>query len=1087
MHNSRYQTGKIQYVENAFVSAPFAGSDDTDQAGRFDLVFTGMEAGTVVQVQVDKAGLEVVNGYDLQQVVIGRRPLLQVFLAPKGQLAQAQTDLYNISKEALYAEKDALIERLLGSEKESQAAIQALEERLGVAIGSPAEAIELLENRLAQLSRQLPQFAQQLARQNLDFASARYINAFEHFQAGRVEQAIAALEPEALDEEYRAAAAAVAAAEADIQALEHAMAKRRQEIEQVARSYALKAEAHQLLFQYPAAAAAYAKALEIAKTALPTDTWRITYYQRMLAWAYRGAGQYQEAIAIQQEELNWLERAGDTTSLSYATALLSLAELYLEAGQAEPAQRVLEREQALLQRIDNVDSTRLAKSWASQAGLHMKLGQYDKAIVQLGKALPLLSRHLPADDPDVLAAHSNRAAALLQAGEHQRAQQVQEEVIARSTEALGAHAPQLATAYRVLALILQGQNQFAEALEAHHKALAISRKSLGEWHPSVPLTRYNMASLFMEAGSYDSCAAALALAEEGFRKVLPREHPHWAQLYNLKGMLAQSREGDYTAAVGLFQQAIDMGKAVWPEDHPTLGVFYNNLGAAYRDAGRYKKALEPTQRGLEISRQRLPAGHPQVGNAYNSLANVYLNTGDYNQALQAIREALIIFETGPANYPAERAIAYNTLATVHYHLGNQPAAVEAQQRAMELLKGELPEGHPQLVYCYHNSSVLLRMQAEWDIALQYAQRAAEMAGASFPPHHALQGEISANLETIYASLAEEAEADSAYTEALSYYRQALNYSPDSAIYLSRMALAHYYAEQHNLAVPMMEKAWQLASEAGTGYAEMLPGMEAALATLYEARGLSRLYKQQPDEALEDFQRALPITNDSASVYNHAGIAYFMLEAYSDAIDRQNRACQIWRRWLREGTGEAAALIANLETARSNFAAYHQEQGQALRAGEHYPAAIEAFERSLSYGGDSASVYSYIGLCHSSLGAYELALGAHEASYQLDSTRKVIYFNNTGIAYAKLGDLQLAKARFEALERLIPEAGLPYRDWALYYALAGEPGMAMASLEKAAALGYDNWAWIEQEAALAAIRALPAYKALRLKYRPVSED
>ena len=120
IHNSKYETGTIEYVQSAFATAPFADSDETDIEGKFVLTFVGMDAGTEVKISVEKADLEVVNVYDLQQVIIGRKPLLRVYLTQKGKLALAQTELYNISKQALFAKKNALIARLQGNEQEKK-------------------------------------------------------------------------------------------------------------------------------------------------------------------------------------------------------------------------------------------------------------------------------------------------------------------------------------------------------------------------------------------------------------------------------------------------------------------------------------------------------------------------------------------------------------------------------------------------------------------------------------------------------------------------------------------------------------------------------------------------------------------------------------------------------------------------------------------------------------------------------------------------------------------------------------------------------------------------------------------------------
>ena len=112
IHNSKYSTGEIQYVENAQVTAAFTTPDVTDTRGSFSLEFVGLDQGTSVAIGVDKEQLEVVNQRDLQDVVIGRKTPVRIYMATKGQLAASQTEIYKISKEALYAEHNRLIARL---------------------------------------------------------------------------------------------------------------------------------------------------------------------------------------------------------------------------------------------------------------------------------------------------------------------------------------------------------------------------------------------------------------------------------------------------------------------------------------------------------------------------------------------------------------------------------------------------------------------------------------------------------------------------------------------------------------------------------------------------------------------------------------------------------------------------------------------------------------------------------------------------------------------------------------------------------------------------------------------------------------
>ena len=223
IHNSKYETGSITYVSNAYASAPFAGSDDTDELGKFGLTFTGIDGGTEVKVKVEKANLEIVNEYDLQQVIIGRKSLLRVYLTNKGKLANAQTELFNISKKNLYAKYNQTIEVLEKDGIEKEQIIADLNANLNLEIRGKNEAIHELKKQRDAVEKRLPEFAQELAAVNLDFASDLYIEAYEHFKKGAIEKAIKVLNDAKLDASYKNAMAAIKQAKAGITTLESAI------------------------------------------------------------------------------------------------------------------------------------------------------------------------------------------------------------------------------------------------------------------------------------------------------------------------------------------------------------------------------------------------------------------------------------------------------------------------------------------------------------------------------------------------------------------------------------------------------------------------------------------------------------------------------------------------------------------------------------------------------------------------------------------------------------------------------------------------------------------------------------------------
>ena len=61
IHNSKYQTGQIQYVPDTYITAFQAKPANSDSQGKFQLTFVGLPPGTSVSVAPEKQGLVVVN------------------------------------------------------------------------------------------------------------------------------------------------------------------------------------------------------------------------------------------------------------------------------------------------------------------------------------------------------------------------------------------------------------------------------------------------------------------------------------------------------------------------------------------------------------------------------------------------------------------------------------------------------------------------------------------------------------------------------------------------------------------------------------------------------------------------------------------------------------------------------------------------------------------------------------------------------------------------------------------------------------------------------------------------------------------
>ena len=302
IHNSKFKTGEVAYVQNAFVSAPFTKPANTDAEGKFQLEFVGVNAGTGMRLKVDKVGFEVVNLYEIQQVVLGRTEPIRVFLIEQGGLEDAQLDLYNISKEALYQKRDSIIRQLRANEQQSQQTIKDLQERFKIEIANRQAAEEILNRQIEELEKRLPQFAMDLARHNLDFASDLYIEAYFLFLNGDIDKVIQLLDFAALEKINQKAEETFRKGEefelAGKKLKEEAEFQFRENIE----NYKLLAESYLLLLDYENAAKAFENIIAILQEHRFDD--------RLL-------GQYLGELALLYDEL-YVQMANSSLDLDYA-------------------------------------------------------------------------------------------------------------------------------------------------------------------------------------------------------------------------------------------------------------------------------------------------------------------------------------------------------------------------------------------------------------------------------------------------------------------------------------------------------------------------------------------------------------------------------------------------------------------------------------------------------------------------------------------------------------------------------------------------------------------------------------------------
>ena len=268
IHNSKYNTGTIKYVKNVQIIADFTSPAITDTEGKFELEFVGLSKGTSISISVEKEGLELVNDPDLQDIVLGRLTPVKVFLAPKGQVIKAQTEIYNISIEVLTAQHEKIIQELKKDNANTQKVINELEQRLGRTIANRFEAEKILNEQLSNTKRRLPEFARELATTNLDFASEMYRKAYAYVKAGEIEKAIETLDEKVLDKDADNLVISFRRIKKSINNLDSAMVLEKERYDTNIQALLLKAEGYQKQFEYHKAIGSYHNVLELEEESM---------------------------------------------------------------------------------------------------------------------------------------------------------------------------------------------------------------------------------------------------------------------------------------------------------------------------------------------------------------------------------------------------------------------------------------------------------------------------------------------------------------------------------------------------------------------------------------------------------------------------------------------------------------------------------------------------------------------------------------------------------------------------------------------------------------------------------------------------
>ena len=406
---------------------------------------------------------------------------------------------------------------------------------------------------------------------------------------------------------------------------------------------------------------------------------------------------------------------------------------------------------------------------------------------------------------------------------------------------------------------------------------------------------------------------------------------------NEAGVFICEYMADYDKAMMLYRRALRNAIKKYGENHPDVGITFNNIGDVYSHQGNHRKALDCFNNALNTFYDQK---HPDIPIICNNIGLIYADKGEYGKALECYTKALQIKTElfGKNHLDVDIAVSYNNIGSVYCSLSYYDKALEYYDFALEILTGFFGENYPDVATLYNNIGYIYFIQGNYEKSLEYYSHALKIRTGLFGENHPDVSISYNNIGDIYSNMED-------YKKALEYHSMALDIRtgifgenhPDVAI--SYNNIGHIYSATNDY-----DKALEYFNRALIIQTDLFGEKHSYVATLFN--NIGGIYEKSGDydKALEYFNRALKIRielfgenhPEVAISYNNIGGIYYILGDYNKAIEYLNLALNIQIKLFGDNHPEISVTY-------NNFGYIHYDQGDYGKSLEYSRKALKIRE------------------------------------------------------------------------------------------------------------------------------------------------
>ncbi|MEL6675354.1 MAG: tetratricopeptide repeat protein [Bacteroidota bacterium] len=713
LHNSQYKTGQIQYVDQAYVSADFATAANSNAQGEFSILFRGLPGGSSVGISVEKAGLEVVNQRELLDVVIPRREKLRIYLAPRGSLAKAQTELYDINLRSITRRYDRYIERLKNNQEK---ALAELETDMGRKIADRWEAERLLKEQLDATTNRLPKVTQELARVNLDFAAEYYRRAYEAFRRGELDSVILILEAQDLDVGNNLAA--IERAKQDLSLIQQSITDNEAAIKTKLEALSLKIKVLEFTFQYQKAIQALQIQAKVLSRLKPRSQELGDLYGKLAA-NYWNQGAYDSCLLYRKKSLA-IFSLDSQAEKEQANQYDRLAGIYIVMGEPDSAIMVHNKAAQVKRKLYPPSHSKMANSYYVKSSILMEMGKLDSAIFYQRAALKIQQQQDSLDLRAIAKGFSQLGLQFIDKNQADSSLKYQRKSLMLRKQVHPDSHPEFGSVYNDLSISFRILKQYDSALFYIRESISLNNHILAPDHPETANSLSNLGQLYADFNQYDSALFYYRKSNKIFEETLSPSNAIICKNYQDLGRSYMVLR-QFDSAYVYLKKAQSIGEGIWEPNHFKRAIIYDDLGLLFSTTKSLDSAKFYYEQSLEIAVKNSDERPMELIVSYNNLSKFYGDQRKFDSGMVYMRKSVALMEKTFGRSHPRTYDMYQNFAVNFFHIGKYDSAAIYLNYIYPNRKALHGENSPAMFPIYQLWGIVLDRLGKLDSALIFSR------------------------------------------------------------------------------------------------------------------------------------------------------------------------------------------------------------------------------------------------------------------------------------------------------------------------------------------------------------------------------